>query len=76
MGKRYVYYYVYNRLQFFIPPVHEDGVKGAVEEKTNVPFEVDREVVEETRCRVSMPGGDTRHACEKTISIVDIAEVH
>ena len=70
MGKRYVYYYVYNRLQFFIPPVHEDGVKGAVEEKTNVPFEVDREVVEETRCRVSMSGGtQDMYARKRSVSL-------
>ena len=70
MGKRYVYYYVYNRLQFFIRSVHEDGVKGAVEEKTNVPFEVDREVVEETRCRVSMPGGaQDMYARKRSVSL-------
>jgi len=45
-------------------------VKGAVEEKTNVPFEVDREVVEETRCRVSMPGGTQDiHARKRSVSL-------
>ena len=69
-GKRYAYYYVYNRLQFFIRSVHEDGVKGAVEEKTNVPFEVDREVVEETRCRVSMSGGtQDMYARKRSVSL-------
>ena len=38
MGKRYAYYFVYNRLNLYVPTVHEMTWKYAVEEKMKVPF--------------------------------------